>query len=170
MKAMKFIILAGLLLFSSVAAFPQESWQKMGAEALKKAVPEKAPVLEENIETEMRTASGISMGSKNIFGVLIITAGYEADGKYTHYFKNEAQIRFKSFDLAPGEYVFGYKREDGETLRVCFYNAKSGELIGATDAKLEKKKGAIYSFLIEPPIEKKGKVYIGRFSFEYTLD
>lgn len=137
---------------------------------LKKSVPEKAPVVKENIETEFRTASGITDGKNKIFGVVIITAGYEADGKYTHFFKTDAKMKVGDLSLAKGDYIFGYQRLDAETLRVTFYRAKDGELAGAIKAKVEQKKGAIYSFLIEPPTAKKGKIYIGRFTFEYGLE
>lgn len=137
---------------------------------LKKIVPEKAPVIKEDIETELRTASGIADGKNQIFGVVIITAGYEADGKYTHFLRTTATLDVGDLTLKPGDYIFGYQRIDAETLRVMFYHAKDGELIGAIKAKTETKKGAIYSFLIEPPIDKKGKIYIGRFNFEYSLD
>lgn len=147
-----------------------QSWQKISAEELKKIVPEKAPVIKEDIETEFRTASGITDGKNKIFGVVIITAGYEADGKYTHYFKTGSKMKVGDLPIDAGEYIFGYQRLDAETLRVMFYKAKDGELIGALKAKVEQKKGAIYSFLIEPPTGKKGKIYIGRFNFEYSLE
>ena len=137
---------------------------------LKKAVPEKAPVIKEKIETEFSTASGITDGKSRIFGVVIITAGYEADGKYTHYLKAETTIRVGDLSLAKGDYIFGYQRIDAETLRVMFYKATDGELIGATKAKVEKTKGAIYSFLIVPASAKGGAIYIGRFTFEYSLE
>lgn len=146
-----------------------QDWRKMTETELKKSVPEKAPVLKEDIETEFRTAAGISDGKNETFGVVIITAGYEADGKYTHFFRTASKIKVGELELKAGDYIFGYQRLDQETLRVTFYRAKDGELVGAIKAKVEKKKGAIYSFLIEPPIEKKGKIYIGRFTFEYGL-
>jgi hypothetical protein len=163
-----FSILLILLMFS-VSSFAQD-WRKMSVEELKKSVPETAPVIKENIETEFRTASGISDGKNEILGVVIITAGYEADGKYTHFLRLAKKITVGKLAMKADDYVFGYKRIDAETLRVSFYQAKSGKLLGTTNAKVEKKKGAIYSLLIEPPIEKKGKIYIGRFSFEYILD
>lgn len=137
---------------------------------LKTAVPEKAPVIRENIETEFRTASGITSSKNQIFGVVIITAGYEAEGKYTHFFKTQAKLRIGELTLEPGDYIFGYQRIDNETLRVMFYRAKDGELVGATKAKVEKTKGAIYSFLIEPPVTGQGKIFIGRFTFGYSLE
>ena len=147
-----------------------QDWRKMTEAELRKTVPEKAPVIRENIETEFRTAAGITDGKGSIFGVVIITAGYEAEGKYTHFFKTDAGIKVGDLALEKGEYIFGYQRIDAETLRVMFYKAKDGELIGATKAKVEKGKGAIYSFLITPPAAKQGKIYIGRFTFEYSLE
>ncbi len=160
------------LLFCLVLSFSAlgQDWRKMSEAELKIAVPEKAPVIRENIETEFRTASGITDGPKTIFGVVIITAGYEADGKYTHFLKTSNKMKIGKVVLKVGEYIFGYKRLDNTTLSVSFYQAGNGKLIGSVKARVEQKKGAIYSLLIEPPIEKKGKIYIGRFSMEYGLE
>lgn len=169
---MKFILIAVSVFFAfSNLAFAQDAkaWRKMSETELKGVVPERAPVLKENIETEFRTAAGITDGRNNIFGVTIITAGYEADGKYTHFLKTDQVLRMPELKLAAGEYVFGYKRIDNETLRVTFYNAKTGDEVGKVKAKVEPKKGAIYSFLIDPPTDGAGKIYIGRFVFDYTL-
>lgn len=153
----------------TLSTFAQD-WRKMSETELKNVVPETAPVIKEIIETEFRTASGITDGTKNIFGVVIITAGYEADGKYTHFLKAGNKISFGKVVLKAGDYVFGYKRVDNTTLNVSFYQAQTGKLVGSVKAKVEQKKGAIYSLLIESPTDKKGKIYIGRFSFEYVLD
>lgn len=157
-------------LILSLSAFAQSDWKKMSADDLKKAVPETAPVIRENIETELRTASGITDGKNQIFGVVIITAGYEAEGKYTHFLRVQKAIKVGELSLLPNDYIFGYQRLDGETLRVLFYEAKDGSLVGATKAKVEKKKGAIYSFLIEPSTVNQGKFYIGRFTIDYILE
>lgn len=166
---MKILTILFITAVFALSAFAQD-WRKMTEAELKKAVPEKAPVIKEEIETEFRTAAGITDGKGSIYGVVIITAGYEADGKYTHFFKSDAAIKVGDLPLAKGEYIFGYQRLDAETLRVTFYKAKDGELIGATKAKVEKSKGAIYSFLISPPVAKQGKIYIGRFTFDYSLE
>jgi hypothetical protein len=167
---MKILTILFLVAAFALNVFAQNNWRKMTEEELKGAVPEKAPVIRESIETEFRTASGISDGKGVIFGVVIITAGYEADGKYTHFFKTDAGIKVGDLPLAKGEYIFGYQRIDAETLRVTFYRANDGELMGATKARVEKGKGAIYSFLITPPTAKQGKIYIGRFTFGYGLE
>jgi hypothetical protein len=153
----------------SFSAFAQD-WRKMSEAELKTAVPEKAPVIKEHIETEFRTASGITDGAKNIFGVVIITAGYEADGKYTHFLEVGRDLKLGALSLKAGDYVFGYRRLNNTTLNVSFYQARTGKLVGSVKAQVEQKKGAIYSLLIEPPVEKKGKIYIGRFSLEYGMN
>lgn len=167
---MKFLTVLTLTLVLSVSASAQNDWRKMTENELKTAIPEKAPVIKENIETELRTASGITDGKKQIFGVVIITAGYEAEGKYTHFLRVQRTVKIGELTLDADDYVFGYQRIDSETLRVLFYTAKEGTLIGATKARIEKKKGPIYSFLIEPPTAGQGKIYIGRFTFDYRLE
>ena len=158
-------MVVGLFSMNSLA----QDWHKMTESELKSAVPENAPVIKENIETEFRTASGITNGKSSIFGVVIITAGYEADGKYTHFLRTGAGLKLAGLDLPSGDYVFGYRRLDADTLSVNFYQANGGMLVGALKARVEQKKGPIYSFLITPPIDMSGKIYIGRFSFDYSL-
>ena len=166
---MKIITVLFIVVVFAMNVFAQD-WRKLTADELKKTNPEKAPVIKEQIETQLRTASGITDGVNKIFGVVIITAGYEADGKYTHYFKTDAKVKVGDLSLDKGEYIFGYQRLTAEFLRVAFYRAGDGELLGAVKAKVEQKKGAIYSLFIEPPTAKKGKIYIGRFTFDYELE
>jgi hypothetical protein len=166
MKILSLLLICLTLSFSALA----QDWRKMSESELKKSVPEKAPVISEEIETEFRTASGITDGRNEIFGVVIITAGYEADGKYTHFLKIGSKISLGRVVLPPGDYIFGYKRLDNTTLNVSFYGAQNGKTLGSVKAKVEQKKGAIYSLLIEPPVEKSGKIYIGRFTMEYVLE
>ena len=84
----------------------------------------------------MRTASGI-VDSRGHFiaGVVLITAGYSADGKYSHYLIVQAPVRIGGIALKPGEYCFGWTRspkDDGS--RVHFHVAATGALVGTTDA------------------------------------
>src|ERR1035441_1822497 len=54
------------------------------------------PVESEHIETEMRTASGIVDGrGRFIAGVVLITAGYSAEGKYSHYLIVQAPVEIE---------------------------------------------------------------------------
>ena len=90
-------------------------------------IPARAPVISERIETEFRTASGITDGNGHfIAGVVMITAGYSAEGKYSHYFLVQAPLRVGTIDLAPGDYVFGWTRSQ-DALKVSFYQAPTGK-------------------------------------------
>ena len=63
----------------AAAAALSAEWRTATEKELKSVVPERAPVGKERIETEFRTASGVTDGrGKFIFGVVMITAGYEA--------------------------------------------------------------------------------------------
>jgi hypothetical protein len=93
----------------------------------------------------MRTASGIKDERGHfIAGVVLITAGYSADGKYSHYLIVQAPMRIGDILLKPGEYAFGWTRsETGETLNVHFNVAASGALVGTTDAHKIKESDAV---------------------------
>ena len=65
-------------------------------------LPSRAPVESEHIETEMRTASGIVDGHGHyIAGVVLITAGYSAEGKYSHYLIVQAPVEIGGVALSP---------------------------------------------------------------------
>jgi hypothetical protein len=165
-----FLVLLLAFVTTAFAGFAAQSgWRKMTEKELRSAVPERAQVINERIETEFRTASGVKDGrGHSIFGVVIITAGYEAEGKYTHFFVTQVRLKVNDFKLEPGEYVFGYQRTDSNDLRVTFYRAKNGERVGEVIAKVESKKGPVYSFLVTPPTVNKGTMQIGRFVFAYA--
>ncbi len=127
---------ACLLLLFSVAwcAAPAQSrsnWRAASSAELEAVLPARAPVEKERIETEMRTATGIVNSSHQIIAsVVLITAGYAADGKYSHYLLVQAPMTIGGhLKLAPGAYVVGWRRgEDG--LVVHFYDALSGTELG----------------------------------------
>jgi hypothetical protein len=155
---------------SSGEALPRERWRPASAPELKSVIPGRAPVMKENIETEMRSASGVTDGrGKFIAGVVIITAGYSADGKYSHFFITQVPIRIGTMVLRPADYVLGYQRVDNETLRVTFYRASSGEVMGSVDAHPNRKNSMVRSLLITAPTAGKGGIQIGRYLFDYTI-
>src|SRR6202051_5416468 len=109
-------VLLSVLLAPLLGAQAKPGWRSATTEELKAVVPLRAPVEKERIETEMRTASGIvNSHGKVIAGVVLITAGYSADGKYSHYLVVQSPMRVGSISLVPGEYVFAFQR-DGEEL------------------------------------------------------
>src|SRR4030095_13160423 len=99
--------LAILCTTSYVADAAAARWRAATKQELRKLIPTRAPVVKENIETEFRTASGVFDGqSKYIAGVVMITAGYSAEGKYSHFFITQVPLQLGELSLQPGEYVF----------------------------------------------------------------
>src|SRR5258707_15448921 len=119
-------------------------WRIANEAELRKLIPARAPVNKENIETEFRTASGVTDGrGKFIAGVVMITAGYSAEGKYSHFFITQAPLKIGSMLLQSGEYVFGYQRINNDAIRVSFYRASSGESIGSVEAHVNRKSSMV---------------------------
>ena len=163
-----------MLAFSAgFAAQSAENWRAATPDELKSIIPARAPVISERIETEFRTASGITDGNGHfIAGVVMITAGYSAEGKYSHYFLVQAPMRIGSVDLSPGDYVFGWTRSQ-DALKVSFYQAATGKPVGEVDAERNPNITRVESFRIWPPhnsgSEPHSIIQIGRFSFPYTV-
>jgi hypothetical protein len=154
-------------------AQPAESWRAATPDELKSVIPSRAPVISERIETEFRTASGITDGSGHfIAGVVMITAGYSAEGKYSHYFLVQAPLRVGTLDLSPGDYVFGWTRSQ-DALKVSFYQAATGKEVGQVDAVRNPAITRVESFRIWPShgsaTEPHSVIQIGRFAFPYLL-
>jgi len=153
----------------AVTGLSQARWRTATEKELAALIPARAPVEKEQIETELRTASGITDGKgKFIAGVVIITAGYAAEGKYSHFFIAQTPLTVGEIALPAGEYVFGYKRVDGESLEVRFFEAATGKPLGTLVARLQPARGPIRSLLINPPVGGKGTMQLGRFVFAYA--
>jgi hypothetical protein len=155
------------VLIATTSAFAAR-WRTVTQQELRRLIPARAPVVKENIETEFRTASGVTDGNgKFIVGVVMITAGYSAEGKYSHFFLTQVPLRLGDVSLSPGEYVFGYQRTGNDTIRVSFYRASSGDAVGDVEAHINRKKSLVTSLLITPPMNGKGTIQVGRFIWEY---
>jgi hypothetical protein len=169
---MKKIFFLGLILALSCSAgsAQKSSWRQATDAELASLLPARAPVEKEHIETEMRTASGIVNGRGHfIAGVVLLTAGYSADGKYSHYLMVQAPVKIGGIALKPGEYVFGWTRaQANDALSVHFHEAATGTLIGTVDAKRIAGSSRVESLHIWPPGEK-GIVQIGRFGIPYEV-
>lgn len=161
-----FALLCAFCLPASAAQ--QHTWRSATEAELAQALPARAPVERERIETEMRTASGIIDEQGHVTaGVVLITAGYSADGKYSHYLVIAAPLRLGGLLLSPGKYVFGWKRvADG--LSVHLYDALTGQEKGTVLAKLLPVGTRVEPFRISPPGEH-GIMQIGRFGTPYIL-
>lgn len=143
-------------------------WRAATDKELKSLLPARATVEKEHIETEMRTASGITDGrGKFIAGIVLITAGYSADGKYSHYLIVQSPMQVGQVSLASGEYVFGWQRE-GDALHVHFYDANTGAERGSVFAKRMEGNVGVESFKIWTP-QTRSVIQLGRFGIPYQL-
>ena len=160
-----------LMILGATVALAQGAagaWRAASDKELQSLLPARATVVKEHIETEMRTASGISDGhGKFVAGIVLITAGYSADGKYSHYFVTQVPLQIGSISLPPGDYVFGWQREE-DSLNVHFYDAATGVARGSVKAKRIEGSSGVVSFKIWPP-ETKSIIQIGRFGIPYQL-
>lgn len=169
-KARSAGILILLLCTSTIVSADPAHWRAATSQELRKLIPTRAPVVKENIETEFRTANGVTDGKgKFIAGVVMITAGYSAEGKYSHFFITQVALQFGDLTLQPGEYVFGYQRTNNDTIKVSFYRASSGDAVGEVEAHVNRKRNLVTSLLITAPTSGKGTIQVGRFIFEYKL-
>jgi len=142
-------------------------WRTATLSELKALIPVRAPVEKERIETELRSATGITDGrGKAIAAVLLITAGYSAQGKYSHFLVVQSPLRVGDVELRPGEYVFGYRRS-GDALEVSFYESASGRPLGTVQA-IRNDSRRVVSFRILPPAEG-SLMQLGRFVMRYEL-
>jgi hypothetical protein len=145
-------------------------WRPATPAELASVLPSRAPVEGEHIETEMRTASGIvDESGRFIAGVVLITAGYSAEGKYSHFLIVQAPVQIGGVLLNRGEYAFGWTREPGaEALQVHFNLASTGALVGTTPAHLITGSTRVENLRIWPPGDKT-MIQIGRFGIPYKL-
>ncbi len=161
-----------ICLLLTLAASAQNKWRPATEAELRAIVPARAPAISERIETEFRTASGITDGQgRFVAGVVMITAGYSAEGKYSHYFLTQVPMQIGGMTLTPGDYLFGWTRvtnTQGDALKVNFYQASSGKPVGQVDALRDPTTARVESFRIWAPGDK-SVIQIGRFTFPYTL-
>jgi hypothetical protein len=168
MKYFSFFLMG--LLLAVPAAAQKAAWRAATSAELSSLLPARAPVEKEHIETEMRTASGIVNGrGRYIAGVVLLTAGYSADGKYSHFLVVQSALKVGSLTLKPGEYVIGYSHSAGaDVLTVRFHEAATGALVGTADAHLMVGTRGVVSLKIWPPSDK-AIIQIGRFGLAYEL-
>ena len=145
-------------------------WRSSTPSELEALLPARAPVEKERIETEMRTATGITDDhGHSIAAVVLITAGYAANGKYSHYLLVQSPLHLgPELHLTPGAYVLGWSRgEDG--LLVHVFEAATGVERGAVTARIPHPPIRVEPFRIWPPAEH-SFIQIGRFTLPYTLE
>ncbi len=152
------------------AASSRHAWRSATDAELSAVLPLRAPVEKEHIETEMRTASGLTDGAGHfVAGVVLITAGYSADGKYSHYLLVQVPMKIGTIALTPGQYIFGWER-DGDNIQIHLHEAVSGRLLGDVEAHRMPAGTRVESLRIWlPQPGDKALLQIGRFAVECSL-
>jgi len=166
---LRFVIILMCSLMPTVAYAQRNIWRQATETELKAELPARAPVEKEHIETEMTTASGITDGKGNfIAGVVLITAGYSADGKYSHYLLVQVPMRIGGVALESGEYVLGWTRKE-DSLNVHIHKASTGALVGTAEAHRIQGSTRVESLHIWPP-NVHPLLQIGRFGVPYEIE
>ncbi len=169
MKGLKTLVLLFACLLPTLSlAQPKRPWRTATSAELEAVLPDRATVEKERIETEARSATGvIDSKGKVIAAIVLITAGYSANGKYSHYLVAQSPLRVGGeIALASGNYVIGWTRNhDG--LLVKFYVAETGVEKGSILARLPAQPLPVVPLKIWAPSEK-GVIQIGRFAVPWT--
>jgi hypothetical protein len=164
-----FLYLLPALSFAQVKApLVKHDWRSATPAELESILPTRAPVERERIETEMHSATGvIDSRGRTIAAVVLITAGYAANGKYSNYLLTQSSLRIgPGILLLPGAYVMGWTRAtDG--LLVHIYEASTGTERGSITAPLLAKPLPVVPIKIWLPSEG-SIIQIGRFVLPYT--
>ena len=146
----------------------KREWRTASPTELEALLPARAPVERERIETEMSSATGvIDSHGKMIAAVVLITAGYAANGKYSHYLLTQVPIRIgDDIKLQPGTYVIGWTREQ-DGLRVHVYEAVTGVERGVSLARMMAQPTTVVPIKIWSPTDR-SVIQIGRFQLPYA--
>lgn len=131
-------------------------------------IPDRAPVLAERIETELRTASGITDGKGHtIAGVVLITAGYSANGKYSDFLLTQVPMKIGDTLLPEGHYLIGWTRGEND-LNVAISEASTGKELVQIKAPRNIAIRGVQAIHIWPPSEH-SMIQLGRFTIPYSI-
>lgn len=165
------VLLLCVLLMSCLAGSSQSRvyWRSATPDELSGFLPARAVVGKERIESELRTASGIvNQRGEMIASVLLITAGYAADGRFSYYLLAQHALTVGEVHLAPGAYVVGWTRTD-DGLKVHIFDAVTLTPRGDTLARPNPQSRRVISFHIWPP-DQGSRIQIGRYTLPYRVD
>ena len=168
MKRLLIFVLSLVCCLTWSPAQSKSGWRAATPEELAGFLPARAPVDKERIESEMRTASGIINEHGQMIGsVVLITAGYAAEGKFSHYLLTQRGLRLGDIELPAGAYVIGWKRTD-DGLMVHVFEAATIKERGVTLARPIPQPRRVESFRIWPPDEQR-YIQIGRYMLPYEI-
>ena len=159
--------LALCLATPGVVAFAAPAWRQATAQELAAAIPARAPVITERIETEMRSASGVVDAQGHLIaGVVLITAGYSANGKYADYLLVQVPIKVGEATLPAGGYLLGWTRS-ADDLLVTISQATTGDPVVQVPAKRNEALHRVEQLRVWP--SPHGMIQLGRFTFDYVI-
>jgi hypothetical protein len=164
--SLRVLFVTAIVTISAAAGFAMD-WRAATPQELNAALPARAPVIAERIETEMSSASGvIDEHGHLIAGVVLITAGYSANGKYADYLLLQAPIKVAGTTLPPGGYLIGWTRS-ADDLLVTISKAATGEALVQVTAKRNEALHRVEQLRIWAAPH--GMIQLGRFTFDYAL-
>ncbi len=167
------VLLVGSAVGGGAAGVPGQAahaahWRSATTEELRTVLPARAPVIAERIETEMRTASGvIDDQGHTIAGIVLITAGYSANGKYSDFLVTQVPIKIGAKTLPSGDYLIGWTRSSEELL-VTISEAATGKALVEVPAVRNATLHRVESFRIWPA-SGHPMIQLGRFTIDYSL-
>lgn len=145
-----------------------DHWRPATEKELATIIPERAPVISERIETELRTASAVVDGKGHaIAGAVLITAGYSANGKYSIFLMTQVPLRIGEKVFAPGRYLLGWTRGE-DSLAVTISDAMSGDALLSVPAKRNTTIHRVEPIHIWPP-QDHSVIQLGRFTIPYSI-
>jgi hypothetical protein len=143
-------------------------WRAASDKELAAFVPDRVPVVAERIETELRTASGITDGRGHmVAAVVLITAGYSSNGKYSDILLTQVPLKIGDKTLPEGHYLLGWTRGEDD-LKVTFSDASSGQPLVTLTAVRSTTIRGVQSIHIWPPAEG-SVIQLGRFVIPYSI-
>ena len=115
----------------------------------------------------MRSASGVVDEQGHLLaGIVLITAGYSANGKYSDYLLLQSPIKVVDTVLPAGGYLLGWTRS-ADNLLVTISQAATGKALVQVPARRNEALHRVEQLRIWAP--PRGMVQLGRFTFDYTL-
>lgn len=169
-RSLAILVLLPLALFGQDKnSSSRREWRAATPAELQAVLPVRAPVEKERIETEMRSATGvINARGQVIAAVVLITAGYAANGKYSYYLLAQSPLRLDtSIELPAGTYAVGWTRA-ADGLQVHIYEAETGVERGTAVARPLTPPLPVVSVKLWPPSER-SVLQIGRFALPYAV-
>lgn len=144
-------------------------WRQASEKELAALIPERAPVISERIETELRTASAVVDGKGHaIAAAVLITAGYSANGKYSIFLLTQVPLRIADHDVAAGRYLLGWTWGQ-DALAVTVSEAMTGKALMTVEAKRSAAIRRVEPVHVWPPGEH-SVIQLGRFVIPYAIE